>query len=104
MVVTGQIVEMFKQAVQDKIVVSPITANTHERSHLLHIGAKDNGSLLDIEKLFDKPALTYLCLKQIIQAQFRLVLPLHLAGAGVVDHEEAAICQQNPGRSGAANK
>ena len=67
-------------------------------------GAKDNGSLFDIEELFSKPVLTYLCLKQIIQAQFRLVLPLHLAGTGVVDHKKAAICQQNPGSSGTANE
>ena len=82
--------------------MSLIHTYAHQRRHLLHVRGKYDGRLFCSFELRREPGLTQLHLQQGLEPQFCLVLPLHLAGTGVVDGKNIAARQQNARRAGAA--
>ena len=90
MVVAGQIAEGLKLTGQDKAALSLIHTYAHQRGHLLHVRGKYDGRLFCSFELRREPGLTQLHLQQGLEPQFCLVLPLHLAGTGVVDGKNIA--------------
>ena len=100
--VVGQVVELLKSAVQNEVIVPLIFTDTHQRGHLPHVNAKYDRRLYCPFELGREPGLTNLHLQQSLEPHFRLVLPLHLTWAGIIDDEDAAVRQKNTGRAGVA--
>lgn len=89
--ITGQIIEMLKISLQDKIVAASRITWAHKVFQRFNTLTKNNCIYLCFGKLYWKPLLADFNLQHCLQAKFCFVLPLGLGCGCIVDNKNTGI-------------